>query len=90
MTEAEFMIKNSQGLHARPATALVSLTAKFKSNIFLIRDNKRINAKSILGILVLAAEKGARLKVQADGDDEKEAVQAILELADKKFGMAEE
>jgi len=90
MTEAEFVIKNSQGLHARPATALVSLTAKFNSNIFLIRENKRINAKSILGILVLAAEKGARLKVEADGDDEKEAVRAILELVDNKFGMEEE
>jgi phosphocarrier protein HPr len=90
MTEAEFEITNSQGLHARPATALVRLTSKFSSDIFLIRGDKRINAKSILGILVLAAEKGASLKVQANGKDEKEAVKAIVKLAEDKFGMADE
>ncbi len=90
MTEAEFEISNSQGLHARPATALVGLTSKFSSDIYLVRGEKRINAKSILGILVLAAEKGSKLKVQAEGKDEKEAVEAIVELAKNKFGMAEE
>ncbi|BFN36638.1 HPr family phosphocarrier protein [Fidelibacter multiformis] len=90
MTEAEFQIINKQGLHARPATALVTLASKFSSNIFLSRGEKRINAKSILGILVLAAEKGATLKVQADGEDEEEAVKAIVELAKNKFGMTEE
>ncbi|RKY48984.1 MAG: phosphocarrier protein HPr [Candidatus Neomarinimicrobiota bacterium] len=90
MTEAEFQIKNKQGLHARPATALVGLASKFSSDIFLRRGEKRINAKSILGILVLAAEKGTTLKVQADGEDEEEAVKAIVELANNKFGMTEE
>lgn len=90
MTEAEFEIINKQGLHARPATALVRLASKFSANIFLSRGNKRINAKSILGILVLAAEKGAKLKVQADGEDEEEAVESIIDLAKNKFGMVEE
>jgi phosphocarrier protein HPr len=63
MTEKEFEILNHQGLHARPATALVSLASKFESDIFLIRDDKKINAKSILGVLVLAAEHGSKLKI---------------------------
>lgn len=86
----EFEIKNKQGLHARPATALVNLASKFKADIYLIKGDKRINAKSILGILVLAAEKGSKIKIQTDGEDEKEAINAIVELANNKFGMVEE
>ncbi len=86
----EIEIINSQGLHARPATALVNLTSKFKSHLYLVRDEKKINAKSILGVLVLAAEKGARLTVEAEGSDAQQALDAIAELAFNKFGMSEE
>ncbi|MDA3871251.1 MAG: HPr family phosphocarrier protein [Candidatus Marinimicrobia bacterium] len=89
MTEKEFEILNHQGLHARPATALVSLASKFESDIFLIRDDKKINAKSILGVLVLAAEHGSKLKIQALGVDEEEAAEAIIELSKDHFGMDE-
>jgi phosphocarrier protein HPr len=86
----EIEIVNSQGLHARPATALVNLTTKFRSQLFLVRDEKKINAKSILGVLVLAAEKGARLTVEAEGADAQQALDAIADLAINKFGMTEE
>ncbi|HDR04893.1 MAG TPA: HPr family phosphocarrier protein [Candidatus Marinimicrobia bacterium] len=86
----EIEILNSQGLHARPATALVNLTSRFKSQLFLVRDEKKINAKSILGVLVLAAEKGAKLRVEAEGTDAQQALDAIAELAVNKFGMSEE
>ncbi|MEA1986196.1 MAG: HPr family phosphocarrier protein [Candidatus Marinimicrobia bacterium] len=89
MVEKEFEILNHQGLHARPATALVSLTSTFESDMFLIRDEKKINAKSILGVLVLAAEHGAKLIIQASGSDEEEAVDAIVELSQNHFGMDE-
>ncbi len=89
MTEKEFEILNHQGLHARPATALVSLASKFESDIFLIRDDKKINAKSILGVLVLAAEHGSKLIIQASGVDEVAATEAIIELSKDHFGMDE-
>ncbi|MEA3500823.1 MAG: HPr family phosphocarrier protein [Candidatus Marinimicrobia bacterium] len=89
MIEKEFEILNHQGLHARPATALVSLASKFESEVFLIRDDKKINAKSILGVLVLAAEHGSKLKVQTSGEDEEKAADAIIELSKDHFGMDE-
>ncbi|MDZ7797679.1 MAG: HPr family phosphocarrier protein [Candidatus Marinimicrobia bacterium] len=89
MVNEQITIQNKQGLHARPATALVNTAAKFKSEIFISRDDKKVNGKSILGLLVLAAEYGAKLNVEADGPDEEEAVKAIRELADKHFGMGE-
>ena len=89
MIEKEFEILNHQGLHARPATALVSLASKFESDIFLIRDDKKINAKSILGILVLAAEHGSKLKIQVSGVDEAVAAAAIIKLSKDHFGMDE-
>ncbi len=90
MTSEQITIRNKQGLHARPATALVNTAAKFKSEIFIARDDKKVNGKSILGLLVLAAEHGAELTVEAEGPDEKEAVKAIRELAEDHFGMGKD
>ena len=90
MLEREFEILNEQGLHARPATALVNTIQKYKSDVYLLSQGKKINAKSILGVLVLAAEKGARLTVQADGEDAEDAVNSVLQLASTKFGMADD
>ena len=89
MIEKEFKILNHQGLHARPATALVTLASRYESDIFLIRDDKKINAKSILGVLVLAAEHGCKLVVQTIGKDEKMAANAIVQLSKEHFGMDE-
>ncbi|MBS1271377.1 MAG: Phosphocarrier protein HPr [Candidatus Marinimicrobia bacterium] len=82
----EIVIKNEFGLHARPAAALVSLTSKFDSQIFLIKDDTKVNAKSILGVLVLAAENGSTVQVEAEGEDAEEAISQIKELADNHFG----
>ncbi|MCK5519853.1 MAG: HPr family phosphocarrier protein [Candidatus Marinimicrobia bacterium] len=90
MFEQEFEILNEQGLHARPATALVNTIQKYKSEVFLLSQGKKINAKSILGVLVLAAEKGSKMIVQANGEDAEEAVNSVLNLAANKFGMPNE
>jgi phosphocarrier protein len=90
MIHETITIRNKQGLHARPATALVNTAAKFKSRIFISRGDKKVNGKSILGLLVLAAEHGAELTVEAEGPDAQEAVRAIRELAEDHFGMGED
>lgn len=82
----EMKIVNEFGLHARPAAALVSLANKFESQIFLIKDDTKVNAKSILGVLVLAAESGSTVEVEAEGDDAEKAVQEIMKLAENSFG----
>lgn len=82
----EMVIKNEFGLHARPAAALVSLTSKFDSQIFLIKDGTKVNAKSILGVLVLAAESGSTVTIEAEGDDADKAIDEIITLADNHFG----
>lgn len=89
MVSKEVKILNKQGLHARPATAMVNTAAKFKSEIFICRDEKKVNGKSILGLLVLAAESGAKLNIEAYGPDETEAVDALVALVEDHFGMGE-
>jgi phosphocarrier protein len=89
MIAKEVTILNKQGLHARPATAMVNTAARFKSEIFICRDEKKVNGKSILGLLVLAAESGAVLKIEAIGPDETEAVDALVDLINDHFGMGE-
>ena len=89
MVSQDVKILNKQGLHARPATAMVNTAAKYKSEIFICRDEKKVNGKSILGLLVLAAESGATLKIEASGPDENEAVQALVDLVNDHFGMGE-
>ena len=81
----DMVIKNEYGLHARPAAQLVSLATKFDAQIFLLKDETKVNAKSILGVLVLAAESGSTVTVEAEGEDAEEAVQEILALAERKF-----
>lgn len=82
-------ILNKQGLHARPATAMVNTAAKYKSEIFICKDEKKVNGKSILGLLVLAAESGSKLTIEASGPDEGEAVDALVELVEDHFGMGQ-
>src|SRR5205085_12491380 len=78
-------IKNKLGLHARAAAKLVHCAAKFQSDIKIRKGDEEVDAKSILGILLLAAGRGAVITVKADGADEKEAVDAIEKLIDAKF-----
>lgn len=84
-TKGTFTVLNDKGLHTRPSTELVKCAAGFDSEISLSYRNYAVNAKSILGILMLAAEQGAKIVVEATGDDAQEAVDAILDLAKGKF-----
>lgn len=82
----EITVKNRAGLHTRPAATLVKLAAKYKSDVTLIRDGFPINAKSIIGVMTLAAERGCTLQLKVDGEDEKEASEKICKLFDEGFG----
>lgn len=86
MTREQVMITNKLGLHARAAAKLVHTASAFEAEIYIGTENEEVNAKSILGILTLAATKGTPLIVRADGVDEKAAVEAIAALFAGKFG----
>ena len=85
MIEEKVKIINKLGLHARPAALLVQKANKFKSEISLEKEGQRINGKSIMGIMMLAAEQGSSLIIRAEGEDENEAVQALVDLIQSKF-----
>ena len=86
MIKKTVTIINKSGLHARPSAALVKLASGFKSDFFIHMYGYRVNGKSILGVMTLAAEQGAELMFEVSGPDEKEAMDAILELVQNKFG----
>jgi phosphocarrier protein HPr len=86
MIERTVTIANKNGLHARPAAEIVKIAAKFKSDIHLVRDDLEVNGKSIMGVMMLAAEFGAELLLRADGPDAEEAVGALAKLIESKFG----
>ncbi|MEX0719730.1 MAG: HPr family phosphocarrier protein [Balneolaceae bacterium] len=90
MIKKKITIQNSSGLHARPSAAMVKLAGKFKSDFFIHSYGYRVNGKSILGVMTLAAEEGAELELEWDGPDESEAMTAIADLIDNKFGMDDE
>lgn len=73
-------------MHARPAAALVKLASKFKSDFFIHMYGYRVNGKSILGVMTLAAEQGAEIELELDGPDEKKAAKAIIDLINDGFG----
>ena len=85
MIEETLQIKNKHGLHARPAAHLVKIAGKFTSEIKIFKDGLEINAKSIMGVMMLAAEPGSEVLVQDDGMDEGEALAEIEDLFEKKF-----
>ena len=86
MVKKEITIQNSSGLHARPAASLVKLASRFTSKIYLQKDGLEVNAKSIMGVMTLAAEKGSKILIIANGKDEGEALKQIFELIESKFG----
>jgi phosphocarrier protein HPr len=82
----EVTVTNSLGIHARPAAALVQCVLKFESEIYITCNGNRVNAKSIMGLLTLAATRGSRLTVQCKGGDAEEAMQAVKEIFASGFG----
>jgi phosphocarrier protein HPr len=82
-----FVIVNERGLHTRPSAELVKCASSFKSTISLNHQDLTINAKSLLGVLMLAAARGTKLVVEAVGEDAEEAVASILDLAKNKFNI---
>ena len=85
MIKKELKIINKTGLHARPAAMLVKTTGKFKSEIFISKDGYRVNGKSIMGVMTLAAEPGSIIEVSIEGPDENEAMKAMEDLINQKF-----
>ena len=78
-------VQNSVGLHARPATFFIQRANEFKSSIWVEKDERRVNAKSLLGVLSLGIVKGTSISIIADGSDEEEAVKTLVELIESNF-----
>ena len=89
MVRAEIEIANKLGLHARASAKLTQIAGSYSSEVWLEKGPRRINAKSIMGVMMLAAGKGSTIVVETDGDDEKQALEAILKLIADKFGEGE-
>ena len=89
MLQTEIEIVNKLGLHARASAKLTQLASGFQSDIWLTRNGRRVNAKSIMGVMMLAAGKGAKISVETDGNDADAALQAVLALIVDKFGEGE-
>ncbi len=89
MISRDFVINNKLGLHARPSAQLTQTAAKFESEVWIAKNGRRVNAKSIMGVLMLAAGQGSIVTVDADGPDEAEAVAALGALIESGFGENE-
>lgn len=89
MVVREVVVKNKSGLHTRPASMIVRTASHFKSDFFIDKDGYEINGKSIIGVMTLAAEPGARLKLIFEGEDEEAAAEAIVALFEQGFGEIE-
>jgi len=86
MPEREVKIVNKLGIHARPAAEIVKTAGKFKSSITIVRDDLEVNAKSIMGVMMLAAEFGSTVALRANGDDADAALDALATCIANKFG----
>jgi phosphocarrier protein len=86
MAERSVRVQNKNGIHARPAAEIVKVAAKYKSDITLSREGLEVNGKSIMGVMMLAAECGSELLLRASGPDAPQAVGAIADLISSKFG----
>ena len=82
----EFQVANKLGIHARPAAMFVKVANRFKCDIFVEKDGEKVNGKSIMGLMMLAAGPGSKLKVHADGKDASQALTEIETLISQKFG----
>jgi phosphocarrier protein len=86
MIERELTVRNKAGIHTRPASMIVRTASKYESEVFLRRDRYEINAKSVIGVMTLAAEQGATLMLVVEGDDEEDAADALEDLFENGFG----
>jgi phosphocarrier protein HPr len=89
MIKQEVEIINKLGLHARASTKLTQTASKFGSDIWIERNGRRVNAKSIMGVMMLAASKGSKINLETSGSDEKPAMAALVGLIDNRFGEPE-
>jgi Phosphotransferase System HPr (HPr) Family len=89
MLKRELLISNKLGLHARASAKLTKLASEFSSDIWLSKGSRRVNAKSIMGVMMLAAGLGTRIHVEADGADAEQALDKLTLLVDDKFGEGE-
>lgn len=85
ISERSAILKNSRGLHARPAAMLVSVAKEFKADITFSKDNDTVNAKSIMGVLMLAAPSGTAIHIRANGDDAEQAVNKLYKLIENEM-----
>jgi len=85
MIERTFTIKNRLGLHARPAAMFVKEASNYKSSVVVVKDGLEVNGKSVMGLMLLAAESGSSLVVKADGPDETQAIAGLAAIFDRKF-----
>jgi phosphocarrier protein HPr len=89
MLQQEVEIVNRLGLHARASAKLTQLAGEFTAEVWVSRNGRRVNAKSIMGVMMLAAAKGSRITVETEGTDEVQAMQAVTALIADKFGEGE-
>jgi len=86
MIKRTIIISNKLGLHARASAKLTKLAGSFQSEVFMSRNGRRVNAKSIMGVMMLAAGLGSEVEIETSGSDEEAAVNALVQLIDDKFG----
>lgn len=89
MMQQDVQIINKLGLHARASAKLTQLASSFKCEVMLSRNGRRVNAKSIMGVMMLAAARGTSIVIETDGEDEADAMQALLNLINNFFGEGE-
>ena len=89
MIKSTITISNKLGLHARASAKLTKLAGTFRSDIFMSRNGRRVNAKSIMGVMMLAAGMGAEVEIETEGEDEQAAMDALVALIQDKFGEGE-
>jgi phosphocarrier protein len=89
MVQVDIEIINKLGLHARASAKFTQLAGKFKSDVWLTRNKQRINAKSIMGVMMLAAGQGAKLELEASGEDEQACIDALVALVKNRFDEEE-
>jgi phosphocarrier protein HPr len=89
MQKTTVTISNKLGLHARASAKLTKLASSFSCNVFMSRNGRRINAKSIMGVMMLAAGLGSEVEIEAEGPDEAQALQALVNLVNERFGESE-
>ena len=89
MIEKDILIINRLGLHARAAAKFVSHATRFKADLQVTKDGRKVNGKSIMGVMMLAASKGTEVVLEVDGNDEKDCMEAIIQLINDRFDEGE-